>query len=204
MGGRGASSASAVAMKPKQKGHLRGSEIPATPAATAAYLGVSEDTAKILYGDVKAFTGSSYSSIRKAQRGVLNDKQYVAMDQHLEDYIAAAPKWGGGTTYRGIGLDKKTAATLLSGWDKGAIIDINGNGTASWSTDRNVSKSFASKGGDARLVFSCKTQNRGTSIKHISHFSSENEVLVSMKSKYRVVTKPKTVGGYTYIEVEEV
>lgn len=204
MGGRGSSSASSRRSneKPKQKGHLSAGEAPKTPEDTAKYLGVSVERAKELYGDVKAFTGSSYTEIRKAQRGETQDEAYRKKGENLESYIASAPKWGGGTTYRGIGVDKKTAATLMDGWNKGAIIDINGNGTASWSTDKAVSRSFASKG-EVHLVFSCKTQSRGTSIKHISQFSHESEVLVSKKAKYRVIGGPKTIHGYTYFDVEE-
>jgi len=204
MGGRGAYSATAKAKeKPKQKGHLHGSQIPDTPEETAKYLGTSVERAKELYASVQEFTGSYYSSIRSAQRGESSDATALRNGDNLEAYIAAAPKWGGGMTYRGIGVSKETAATLMKNWNKGAIIDINGKGTASWSTDKSVSKSFASHG-EIHLVFQCRTQSKGTSIKHISHFNHEQEVLVSKNAKYRVVGVPKTSRGYTYIEVEEV
>ena len=90
----------------------------------------------------------------------------------------------------------------MRGWEAGAIIDINGGGTASWSTERTVAKQFAT-GGSTRLIFSCETQNMGTSIRHISKYKSESEVLVSKNARYKVIGTPKTVNGYTYVEVKE-
>lgn len=187
-----------------QTDHLAPEEVPKTPEDTAAYLGVSVEQAKELYGSVNAYTGSQYKDMRAAQRGELDSEHYRRMASNLETYIDEAPKWAGGTTYRGLNLDQETAATLLKDWNKGATIDING-GTASWSTRLGVSENFADYyGKSAKLVFSCKTQRRGTSVKHISQHSLENEVLVSKDVRYRVVGTPKSKGGYTYIEVEEV
>lgn len=198
MGGRGASSASAaVAAKPPQTDHLSSAQIPKTPAETAAYLGVSEERAKELYGSIQSFTGSGYTEIRKAQNGGGSDWAKKAAE-NCEAYIDAAPKWGGGTTYRGINVSKEAAATFV----KNAIIDIN-RGTASWSTSREVSKSFSGKGSGSKVVFRCKTQSRGTSIKHISFFPGENEVLVSRRVQYKV-TGRRQQGSYLYVDVEEV
>lgn len=208
MGGRGSSSATAsmvASSKPKQAGHLSSDETPKNAAETAAYLGVDEGTAKELYSAVKDFTGVYYTDIRKVQRGESDNETAALMGQRLEQYIAAAPKWDGGTTYRGMSLTQEDAAKLLNNWNKGAIIDINGGGTASWSTSPDVSDSFAKGGGNksVSIVFSCKTQSNGTSIRHISNYFSEQEVLVSKSSRYWVVGTPKKKGGITYIEVEE-
>lgn len=200
MGGRGASSATAVKKrdKPKQRGHLGPTEIPKTPEETAKYLGVSVQEAKDMYGAVQDFTGSSYTGMRQAQNSSNPDAYYLRKANLAERYIANAPKWGGGETFRGINVDAKTAATYV----KGAILDIN-RGTASWSTDRSVSKSFSQKGYGQKVIFHSATQSRGTSIKHISHFKGESEVLVSKDARYRV-TKTSKMGSYLHVYVEEV
>lgn len=108
MGGRGSSSGTAGGMgsarrrreERVQRGHLMPEEVPKTPEATAAYLGVSVEQAKELYGSVNAYTGYQYKDIRAAQRGELDSEHYRRMASNLETYIGEAPKWAGGTTYR--------------------------------------------------------------------------------------------------------
>lgn len=126
MGGRGQRSATAKRReKPKQRGHLMPSEIPKTPEETARYLGVSVQEAKDMYGAVRDFTGFSYTDMRRAQNSSNPDAYYLRKANLAERYIANAPKWGGGETFRGINVDAKTAATYVNV----VILGING-GTA--------------------------------------------------------------------------
>lgn len=209
MGGRGAVSsfgkakARAAARKPVQRGHLQGSEIPGTPEKTAAYLGVSVDVAKELHGSVRNYSGSSYSAIRQAQRTGKGSAQALKDAKNIETYIEHAPKWAGGTTYRGIKLDAATVKALRVG-DK---IDVN-SGTASWSTAESTARSFSGSGyagtGKKSVIFVSGTQTKGTSIKHISHYSSENEVLVSKRTQYIIDSISIKPGSpYTYVYVKE-
>lgn len=209
MGGRGATSATgkmkvrAKSAKPVQNGHLSSGEIPDTPEKTAAYLGVSIDVAKELYGSVRNYSGSLYSSIRQAQRTGQGSASVLADAKNIETYIEHAPKWAGGTTYRGIKLDEATVNALQVG-DK---IDVN-LGTASWSTSEHTARSFAGSGSPGpdkkSVVFVSQTQSNGTSIKHISQYANENEVLVSKNTSYiidSISTKPGS--PYTYVYVKE-
>lgn len=210
MGGRGASSSTAIVKrrksnreKPVQKGHLSAGEIPDTPEKTAAYLGVSVDVAKELHGSVRNYSGSSYAAIRQAQRTGKGSPQALKDAKNIETYIEHAPKWAGGTTYRGIKLDETTVKALQVG-DK---IDVN-LGTASWSTAESTARSFSGGGyagaGKRSVVFVSPTQSQGTSIKHISYYSGENEVLVSKKTQYIIDSISIKPGSpYTYVYVKE-
>lgn len=92
----------------------------------------------------------------------------------------------------------------MNKYDEGAIINVN-RGSASWSTSKSTAQSFSKPYNDGvHLVFISKTQSKGTSIKHISKYNHEDEVLVSKNAKYRVTGKPKNQGKYMYVHVEEV
>lgn len=207
MGGRGASSAtaalkkSAKKAKPAQKGHEDGLGIgphSTDSDAIASYLGLSDkERAKADYDAVTAFTGSSYSSIRESARTGGSDTRW----KQCEDFIANAPQWAGGTTYRGVNLRSSDFKQIKVGEE----FPINGGGPASWSTKSTVSDGFAGNSAGHSVVFISKTQSAATSIKGISHFSSENEVLVSKDTRYRVTGISKGYGKYnnrTYVEVE--
>lgn len=125
------------------------------------------------------------------------------MAEDIEQYISLAPKWGGGKTYRGITVDDETLAT----YKVGAELDIN-RGTASWSSLRNVAADFADNvvpksKRQNKVIFVSPTQKNGVTIKHLSHYEFEHEVLVSKKSRY-TVTKTYNDSGYTFVEVKEV
>lgn len=203
MGGRGATSShgkTKAKEKPRQKGHLTGDQIPKTPEETAKYLGVSVQEAKDMYGAVKDFSGTAYSLMRAAQRGEKVADKYKRLAEQAEGYIDHAPKWGGGVTYRGIGLPASVVKSLTAG----GTFDVN-LGTASWSTQESTARNFAkSSSGDKPVVFVSQTQGKGTSIKHISYYGNESEVLVSKNAKYTVTnisTKPGS--PYTYVYVKE-
>lgn len=203
MGGRGATSShgkTKTKEKPRQKGHLTGDQIPKTLEDTAKYLGVSVQEAKDMYGAVKDFSGTSYSLMRAAQRGEKVDAKYKRLAEQAEGYIKNAPKWGGGVTYRGISLP----ASVVQSLKVGGTFDVN-LGTASWSTSEGTARNFAKAYKDNKsVVFVSQTQNKGTSIKHISYYSNESEVLVSKNAKYTVTnisTKPGS--PYTYVYVKE-
>lgn len=203
MGGRGATSShgkTKAKEKPRQKGHLTADEIPKTPEDTAKYIGVSVQEAKDMYGAVKDFTGTTYSLMRAAQRGEKVDAKYKRLAELAEGYIDHAPKWGGGVTYRGMALSPSAVSSIKVG----STFDVN-LGTASWSTQEGKAREFATPyNGNKGVVFVSQTQSKGTSIKHISYYSNENEVLVSKKAKYTVTSISTKPGSpYTYVYVKE-
>lgn len=209
MGGRGATSShgkTKAKAKPRQKGHLTADEIPKTPEETAKYIGSTVQEAKDMFDAVQDFTGSSYSGIRRAQRGEKASdipelqKKYDSEAKRIEGYIERAPKWGGGVTYRGMSLP----SSVVKGLTVGGTFDVNA-GTASWSTQESTARSFSKSGsGDSPVVFVSQTQSKGTSIKHISYFTKENEVLVSKNARYTITNiSTKSSSPYTYVYVKE-
>lgn len=209
MGGRGATSShgkTKAKAKPLQKGHLTADEIPKTPEETAKYIGSTVQEAKDMFDAVQDFTGSAYSGIRRAQRGEKASdipelqKKYDSEAKRIEGYIERAPKWGGGVTYRGMSLP----SSVVKGLTVGGTFDVN-LGTASWSTQESTARSFSKSGSGSRhVVFVSQTQSKGTSIKHISHFAKENEVLVSKNAKYAITNiSTKSGSPYTYVYVKE-
>lgn len=175
----------------------------AARAAIMAATGVDEQTAEKMREAARSFTGSGYTSIRHAETGTLHTspeslQSYREQADHLEAYLQLAPKWAGGTTYRGLRNTKGADGVPKVGET------ISMRGTSSWSTSKETAKSFSSKGWDGeKLIFVSETQRRGSSITGLSKFgTSESEVLVSMHSSYRVDKLTKR-GSYTYVYVTE-
>lgn len=165
------------------------------------------------------FTWGWDSNIRKYQNGasqseitsdaktrqVINDKfngsesAYMAelrkKANNCESLIDASPKWNGGELSRGyLKLSPSTLAELTT---VGNVVDLNA-GTASWTTSSRVSNNFAHYyGGSAPsgslVAHVVSGKRRGTSVKGLSHFQSENEILCSKREAFeclRVVRKP--------------
>lgn len=110
-----------------------------------------------------------------------------------ESLIDASPKWNGGELSRGFkNLDSDTLAQLTT---VGAKVDLN-YGTASWSTSEDVARGFARYYGygapNGSFVAHVESgTRRGTSIRGLSHYYEENEVLCS-KNEAFICTKVET------------
>lgn len=133
--------------------------------------------------------------------------EIVERSINCERFITSMPKWDGGDTYRGMSLSKNDLQRLIN---EGKSGNINNLGTASWSTDISVANNFSgfhigemNDSGELRtekVVLVCKKQARGTSIRFLSNYQNEHEILCSMFSRYKYVTDYKQ-GNITYIEV---
>lgn len=166
--------------------------------------------------------GFSYQwdyEIRRYQSGLL-DHTFVSRHGHsyeeikkraedLEEWIDRSPKWDGGTTYRGMCLSKKQLGDLI---DKLTSEEGAGMlGASSWSTDKETSTYFAGVGyhdeitpyelKTQKVVLVAKTQKNATSLRYLSRFKGEYEVLSSQRNRYRFL-RMRERGGYIYIEVE--
>ena len=166
--------------------------------------------------------GFSYQwdyEIRRYQSGLL-DHTFVSRHGHsyeeikkraedLEEWIDRSPKWDGGTTYRGMCLSKKQLGDLI---DKLTSEEGAGMlGASSWSTNKETSTYFAGVGyhdeitpyelKTQKVVLVAKTQKNATSLRYLSHFKSEYEVLSSQRNRYRFL-RMRERDGYVYIEVE--
>ena len=126
----------------------------------------------------------------------------------LEEFIAKSPRWMGRETYRGISLSPKEIAYTRAELKKGSYTML---GAASWSTAEHTAKSFAgrhigdtsSSFGDKKtkkVVFIAKDHTKATSIRHLSEFPGENEVLASKQCKYKIVSE-RTEGDYLIFEI---
>lgn len=174
--------------------------------------GVSNPTAKKMNTAVKSFTGSGYSSIRKAQQAgdtmSATGQKGVLCEQFIEAGIKSGNGWNGGPTYRGIGGLSDAAWNALRSKKPGEEIDCNFGATASWSTHRQTSEHFGGSHNHITFVHLGSSQ-KGVSVDRISTCMGENEVLVSKDARFRVVAVADPVslgynGSQTYIYVEDI
>lgn len=165
---------------------------------TANLLGVSKEEAREYNSAVNAFTDRAYKRIRQYQRGEEIEDwaqgNTAERERLLEGYISAAPKWGGGQTFRGVGSHYGMV-------DAGDVIDMGG--TSSWSTDIGTAVSLGKTSSHMLTVFVCDTQRKGTSTRHLSKHPSEDEVTVSKSARYEVVSiTEKYYNGISYEEIK--
>lgn len=134
----------------------------------------------------------------------------------LEEFIEKSPQWHGGTTYRGLTLSDSELKDAMNSLSNGTF---NNKGTASWSTSENIAKNFSSDNmGKAsttykgemrnnRVVLKLSEQKHATSIKHLSRYSHEREVIASKRCRYRLIKRQaRVIDGkkYIYLEVEAI
>ena len=99
---------------------------------------------------------------------------------NCEEFIDRSPKWSGGELMRGFsGLSSATVAALTN-TDPNVLINLN-KGTASWTTDEGTAYMFSSWGNDGLIAHVVSGERRGTSIRAVSAFDDEDEVLCSRR-----------------------
>lgn len=108
---------------------------------------------------------------------------------NIEEFIRKAPKWNGGTTYRGIAVTED----LIYLWTETDNEEICMLGMSSWSRDKNTaihySKLNQSEQNPKAVLFICEGEQYGTSIEYNSNKEIEREVLCSNKARYKVIRK---------------
>lgn len=128
----------------------------------------------------------------------------------LEDYIDKAPKWDGGTTYRGMSLSDKELKSLMADLKDGKGDML---GTSSWSTKEFVGQHFSemhigetsAKFKDDKVhcvILVAKKQGKATSIQHLSRYGATEAEVLSSKDVLWKFVKTWEDDGYTYIEVK--
>lgn len=175
--------------------------------------------AKALKDAVFGFTFQWDYEIRKYQMGELTSdfkskyghsiEEIKKKAELLEEFIERSPKWEGGTTYRGMCISKRQLDELLE-----KLKSEEGAGmlwSSSWSTQLSTSTAFAQMGYNdpiseyeyktQKVILYSRKQKNASSIRYLSNFFSEAEVLSSEKNRYEFVdiTSKK---GYIYIEVK--
>lgn len=173
--------------------------------------GVDRSTAKAMASSVWDFSDGEYSAIRGASRGDAKYSDYKEDADNIENFIEKSPKWGAdsGPLYRGLGLEREEANKLIADAEAGKPLDQRG--ISSWSSSRSTAESFASNGQDEVILVNKSGTRYGTSIKHLSEYASENEVITSAKQKVVATDIQKThkdniMGGYNVyvITVKEI
>lgn len=157
---------------------------------------ITAKQADAMWDSVLTYSGSKYTEIREYQKTGKGNSKIRKDAEQVENYIAVAPKWQGGTLYRGINVTQD----VLNGFKVGA--KINNGGTSSWTDKKDNAKTFT-RGLNKKVIFVMDKTKRGTSITHLSNHPKEAEVLVSAKSSMKI-TKLKKQNGVTYVHVIEV
>lgn len=169
-------------------------------------LQVKKEDAERYHSALEGFTEDDYSEIREAQMGDCKDPKMIKEANDLEEFISKAPKWAGGTTYRGIGIFPDWGGSDIATFTtaQAARTPIQMYGASSWSTDKDSAKHFAMRDGDIHILFICKNgQPQGTSICGLSRHPSEHEVLTSNNARWLIdkIYQPDPTDD-TYYEIE--
>lgn len=142
------------------------------------------------YDNVQKLVDAKYGGDRSAYM-----KEVAKKARNCEKLIDLAPKWNGAELTRGFKkLDASTFADLTR---VGSVVDLN-NGTASWTTTEDVARGFAGyKLGTptGSFVAHCSGARRGTSIRNLSRFKREDEVLCSKNEAFQCVRVERRKNG---------
>ena len=172
-------------------------------------IGVSEQEATEYVDSVLNFTDATsgiYSEIRRYQRGnpleFLTEEEAKKFADSIETYIQKAPRWNGGTTFRGVSVSDDELASYIQGQE------ITAGGSCSWSGKKAIARDIALRNTTSErpnpVIYHCATQSKGTGIRHISVYENEDEVLCSTESKWKVVRTEVDSEFITHVYVEEV
>ncbi len=159
-----------------------------------------EQAGHMLYG-IQSYSGTGYQKIRYAYQNPGADPRNDAAMRAVDDYLHSAPKWHGGTIYRGINVDRATAEKLMSG----EPVDMLG--PSSWSSDLGVAEDFADGYKEVKVIFVLPENKSGASITHIGSLgATESEVTAPSGVKYavdKVERVKRPAGEFIYIHVHE-
>lgn len=163
--------------------------------------GVDRDTAEEMYDATTSFTDGFYKQIRTAGfKGSPPASAYEKQQADLVDkMIEKAPKFDG-EVFRGIGTDPATAKQIIQKAKDGHL--INQMGAASFSTDEKIAYNFAQGESEgAMIIFVTKGVQNGTSVRALSKYTNENEVLMSSQARWKPTGKvtEEPSGGYSKV-----
>lgn len=158
------------------------------------------------------YTDYLYRDIRDAQLAELQGKPikdaYLKEKIDLiEEYIASVPLYPEGKPlYRGFGSrNPDNLRAFEEAYANGELITMSG--ISSWTSQAQVAHNFV-KSKEHVALFELVSNKTGVSIKHLSMYPGENEVLFGTNAAYRIIGKYEvTVSGrgvVTVYKVEEV
>ena len=155
----------------------------------------------------EAFQSSEYGDIRNVQFGrkhalgsnipysIGTIKRAKRQAAYMEDYLTVAPSFTQNKTlYRGMMGQREVFDALKKGdvWDTKAL--------SSWTTKRDIGRHFATTK-DSVLVKIRSAPRNSTSIGNITDNFGEAEVIMSGKTKLRIVAKKRISGNPEILEV---
>lgn len=147
---------------------------------------MSEDELIEMSNAIWNFSSEDYTDIRHDQYNNI-ESLYSKQAEQLETFIQMSPKYyNQGAIYRGIKSDDKTIDSIVNTLSNGGEIDMRG--VSSWSSNKHTAENFADSFSKKSIVFSLPEGTKaGSSIKHLSSFTNENEVLVSNIARFRAL-----------------
>lgn len=198
MGGRGSSGKGRMIGAGYQSNHPEWTVPPDYSTHLQQEMGIDKATADRYVDGLDAFLGDDSWDLRKAIYNNDTKSEYYEKAVAVEDFIENSLKWAGGTVYRGIAVPEDFD---VSQYKKGAVIDMRG--MSSWTSSQRVADNFAT--GNKRVIFinEGKKSKNGTSVKRLSDYKTEEEVLFSNKARWKVDSQ-ETKGIRTYVYVHEV
>jgi len=164
---------------------------------------LTEQKAKDIWHAFNDFGGDDYWKIRAAARGEEEWKAYKKSADLIEEYLKVSPGFASDTPlFRGL-LDRGKQYRRAEVGDL-----INDPAMSSWTSKEEVVRHFAPLLNGQDAVLKIKQAPRGTvSVGNITTVFGEQEVMMSGKTKLRIVSKKHIVGekkDYWEILVEEV
>lgn len=198
MGGRGSSGKGRMISAGYQSDHPNWTVPPDYSTHLQQEMGIDKATADRYVDGMESFLGTDSWDLRKAIYNNDTKSEYYEKAVAVEDFIENSPKWAGGTVYRGIGVPEDFD---VSQYKKGAVIDMMG--MSSWSSSKSVANNFAVGNKEVVFVNNSKKSKNGTSVKRLSDYKGEEEVLFSNKARWKVDSQ-ETKGKLTYVYVHEV
>ena len=158
--------------------------------AVKAQTGCSDAEAQAMYDAVFNFSKWDSTAIRDYAYNGPPPSSRKADAENIEKFISASPQWDDGPLYRGIDVKPDVAKKILAEAKAGK--PLGQRGPASWSSNRSTAESFASKDApdNISIIFCTGGKQNGTSIKHLSNFPREKEVLMSNDARWRATVDP--------------
>lgn len=176
--------------------------------------GVGGQQARDMASAIKDYTDGPYKAIRNAYwKGQKygedsltgtekqNYKKAKTLTSFIDHGVKAGHEWTGGITYRGVPFDKETFKKVMD-TPVGEYVDPNWGAPASWSTKAVKSSGFSGHQKGRSVIF-CEVSGKhkgAVSVRGLSTYYSEAEVLASPKTQYKKLGQTQT-GNILYVFV---
>ena len=161
---------------------------------------------------INEYTDHKYKDIRRAQMAELQGKPiedaYLKEKIDLiEEYIASVPLYPNDVPlYRGFGSRNiENLQAFEEAYVNGEIISMSG--ISSWTSRKRTAQNFLT-GKNHVALFELVSNKTGVSVKHLSVYPGEDEVLFGTNATYQIIGKSEVdiarIGVVTVYKVEEV